>query len=74
MLIVFVVDTSASMNQKSGGLTLLDCAKTAIEHFVKIRSRDPQARQDRYFLVTTEEGLGAIRVRMISQYECQCFN
>lgn len=66
MLLVFVVDTSASMNQKSGGITILDCAKAAIEHFVKIRSRDPNSRNDRYFLVTTEEGLSAIKVNSIS--------
>lgn len=56
MYIAFLIDTSASMNQRtSSGLTLLDCAKAAVEHFVKIRSRDVTARNDRYFLVTCEE-------------------
>jgi hypothetical protein len=37
MLVVWVLDTSASMNQRcQGGLTLLDCAKSAIEHFLKV--------------------------------------
>lgn len=37
MLVVWVLDTSASMNQRAhGGLTLLDCAKSAIEHFIKV--------------------------------------
>lgn len=37
MLVVWVLDTSASMNQRAhGGLTLLDCAKSAIEHFLKV--------------------------------------
>jgi hypothetical protein len=63
MLLVFVIDTSASMNQRSAqGITLLDCAKAAVEHFVKIRGRDPATRNDRYFLVTCEEGITAIKV------------
>jgi integrator complex subunit 6 len=57
------MDTSASMNQKSAsGMTILDCAKAGVEHFVKIRGRDPATRSDRYFLVTCEEGLSAIKV------------
>lgn len=58
MHIVFVVDTSASMNQRvAGGITILDCAKAAIEHFVKVRARDQyaQASGDKYFLLTTDE-------------------
>lgn len=66
VLICFVVDTSASMNQKTiQGMTLLDSAKAAIEHFVKIRSRDPTSRADRYFLVTCEESMGAIKVSFV---------
>ena len=62
MWILFVVDTSASMNQRlSTGLSLLDAAKAAVEHFVKIRGRDPNTRSDRYFLVTCEEGISAIK-------------
>jgi hypothetical protein len=63
MLIVFVVETSSSMNQRTiQGMTLLDCAKAAIEHFVKVRSYDPNSRMDKYFLVTCEESLSAIKV------------
>lgn len=37
MLIVFALDTSASTAARStAGLSLLDCAKGAIEHFVKV--------------------------------------
>jgi len=37
MIILFVVDTSASMNQKySNGFSLLDCAKNGVEHLVKV--------------------------------------
>ena len=44
-IIVFLVDTSASMNQRVylGGPSrprLLDVAKTAVEHFVKVNSYD----------------------------------
>jgi hypothetical protein len=41
---------------------MLDCAKAAIEHFVKLRTRDPQNRNDRYFLITTEEQISAVKV------------
>jgi ATP-dependent RNA helicase DDX26B len=58
MLFLFLIDTGASMNQlASNGMTLLDCAKTAVEHFVKVRGM----RSDRYFLVTCEEGVNAIK-------------
>eukprot|EP00743_Colponemidia_sp_Colp-15_P009455 GILK01010336.1.p1 GENE.GILK01010336.1~~GILK01010336.1.p1 ORF type:complete len:810 (-),score=149.44 GILK01010336.1:275-2626(-) len=40
----------------SQGLSYLDCVKAAVEHFLRIRSRDPSSRQDRYFLVTCSEG------------------
>lgn len=37
MIVVFVLDTSVSMNQRAmGGLALLDCAKSAAEHFIKV--------------------------------------
>ncbi|KAN0031375.1 hypothetical protein ACTFIV_005239 [Dictyostelium citrinum] len=56
MLITFVVDTSGSMSQKTtNGMTLLDCGKAAIEHFIKIRSKDASMRNDRFFLITSEE-------------------
>ena len=39
MIVVFVLDTSVSMNQRAmGGLALLDCAKSAAEHFIKVCS------------------------------------
>ncbi|XP_002985247.2 integrator complex subunit 6 homolog [Selaginella moellendorffii] len=64
MTVVFVIDTSASMNQRcSNGLSLLDCAKSAVEHFVKLRLRDiTWHKSDRYLLVTCEEGVNAIKV------------
>ncbi|XP_018895922.1 integrator complex subunit 6 isoform X2 [Bemisia tabaci] len=57
-IIVFLIDTSASMNQRafsSGHPTLLDVAKTAVETFVKVRQRSPESRGDRYMLLTFEE-------------------
>lgn len=60
--VVFVVDTSASMNQRIyNGLSLLDCAKAAVEHFLKVRGRD--LRFDRLFLLTFDEGPGGVKVR-----------
>jgi integrator complex subunit 6 len=53
MLVTFVIDTSASMNQTtSSGMTLLDYAKSAVERFVK-RVRDPSRRyhQQHYFML-----------------------
>ncbi|BBM97065.1 hypothetical protein MPTK1_1g02770 [Marchantia polymorpha subsp. ruderalis] len=62
MLIVFLMDTSASMNQRcANGLSLLDCAKSSVEHFHKVRSRDASSRLDRYMLVTCEDGPDAIK-------------
>jgi peptidoglycan/xylan/chitin deacetylase (PgdA/CDA1 family) len=59
--VVFVVDTSASMNQRIyNGLSLLDCAKAAIEHFLKVRGRD--LRFDRLFLLTFDDGPSGIKV------------
>ncbi len=43
-IIVFLVDTSASMQQKAfvqGRSTLLDVAKGAVEFFVKMRQKSP---------------------------------
>ena len=38
MLVIFVLDTSASMAARSGvGLSLLDQAKAIVEHYVKVR-------------------------------------
>eukprot|EP00736_Rhodelphis_marinus_P002104 Rmarinus@m.20803 len=51
--VVFVMDTSVSMNQKIGnGMKVSDCAKSAIEHFIKVRMRYPDGIRDRYLLVT----------------------
>ncbi|GBG71717.1 hypothetical protein CBR_g9128 [Chara braunii] len=72
MLVVFVVDTSASMNQRAfSGLSLLDCAKSAVEHFHKVRQRDVSSRVDRYMLVTCEEGDAALKV--LDKYPFTCF-
>lgn len=57
-IILFLIDTSASMNQRAylgGRPTLLDVAKGAVETFLKIRQRDPVSRGDRYMLLTFEE-------------------
>lgn len=62
VIFVFVVDTSASMNQRTSiGTTLLDVAKNAVEIFTKLRQRDQASRTDRYMLVTLEEPPGAIK-------------
>ncbi|XP_022238341.1 integrator complex subunit 6-like [Limulus polyphemus] len=57
-IILFLVDTSASMNQRTylgARPTLLDVAKDAVERFIKIRQRDSASRGDRYMLLTFEE-------------------
>ena len=57
-IIVFLVDTSASMQQKafvSGRSALLDVANGAVEFFVKTRQKSPESRGDRYMLLTFEE-------------------
>ncbi|CAG9861724.1 unnamed protein product [Phyllotreta striolata] len=57
-IIVFLIDTSASMLQRTyigGRTTLLDVAKSAVETFVKIRQRSIDSRIDRYMLLTFEE-------------------
>lgn len=63
MHIVFVVDTSGSMNQRTDrGPTYLDVAKQSIETFVtKIRTRD-RSRQDRFMLMTYAQGAAAVKV------------
>jgi len=53
MIFLFVVDTGGSMNQvATRGISILDCAKSAIEHFLKVRSQDANHRHDKYLLVT----------------------
>ncbi|KAK6195809.1 hypothetical protein SNE40_001162 [Patella caerulea] len=55
-IILFLVDTSASMNQRTYlGTACIDVAKAAVETFMKIRSRDPNSRWDRYMLLTYED-------------------
>ncbi|KAK4886209.1 hypothetical protein RN001_002480 [Aquatica leii] len=63
-IIVFLIDTSASMHQKTyigGRTTLLDVAKSAVETFVKIRQRSLESRIDRYMLLTFEESPSNIK-------------
>lgn len=53
MLVTFVIDTSASMNQSTiFGMTLLDYAKSAVERFVK-RVRDPNRRYQHHFMLVS---------------------
>ncbi|KAK9870277.1 hypothetical protein WA026_006364 [Henosepilachna vigintioctopunctata] len=57
-IIVFLIDTSASMFQRTyigGRTTILDVAKSAVETFVKIRQRSLDSRIDRYMLLTFED-------------------
>ncbi|KAF7232616.1 hypothetical protein EG68_08120 [Paragonimus skrjabini miyazakii] len=52
-IIVFLIDNSASMNQRTiQGTTLLDVAKSAVELFFKIRLS--KSRVDRYFILTLD--------------------
>ncbi|XP_053228967.1 integrator complex subunit 6-like isoform X6 [Podarcis raffonei] len=55
-ILLFLIDTSASMNQRTYlGTSYLDIAKGAVEVFMKVRARDPASRSDRYMLVTFDE-------------------
>ncbi|XP_058056518.1 integrator complex subunit 6-like [Anopheles bellator] len=58
-IILFLVDTSASMCQKAlvGGVkkSYLDIAKGAVETFLKIRQRSQDCVGDRYMLLTFED-------------------
>ncbi|CAG9819617.1 unnamed protein product [Phaedon cochleariae] len=63
-IIVFLIDTSASMLQRTyigGRTTLLDVAKSAVETFVKIRQRSIDSRIDRYMLLTFEDSPNNIK-------------
>uniref|UniRef100_A0A673L407 Integrator complex subunit 6-like n=1 Tax=Sinocyclocheilus rhinocerous TaxID=307959 RepID=A0A673L407_9TELE len=61
-VLLFLIDTSASMNQRSHlGTSYLDIAKGAVEIFLKLRSRDPASRGDRYMLVSFEEAPAGIK-------------
>ncbi|XP_053561535.1 integrator complex subunit 6 [Bombina bombina] len=69
-ILLFLLDTSASMNQRTYlGTTYLDIAKGAVETFMKLRSRDPASRGDRYMLVTLEEPPYGIKLRSIELWE-----
>ncbi|XP_072180479.1 integrator complex subunit 6-like [Diadema setosum] len=62
-VLVFLIDTSASMNQRTHlGTSLLDIAKGAVETFMKFRLRDQASRTDRYMLVTCDETPATIKV------------
>ncbi|XP_074658084.1 integrator complex subunit 6-like [Tubulanus polymorphus] len=56
-IILFLLDTSASMNQRTYlGTSYLDTAKAAVETFMKFRARDQlNSRWDRYMLLTFED-------------------
>ncbi|TRZ05340.1 hypothetical protein HGM15179_021767 [Zosterops borbonicus] len=46
-ILLFLIDTSASMNQRAYlGTSYLDIAKGAVEIFMKLRARDPASRGD----------------------------
>jgi Mg-chelatase subunit ChlD len=62
-VIVFVVDTSGSMNQRaSSGVSLLDLAKGAVAQLVRLRRRD--GKNDRFLLVTfADNKTTSIKVR-----------
>ncbi|CAG9761952.1 unnamed protein product [Ceutorhynchus assimilis] len=63
-IIVFLIDTSASMFQRTfigGRQSLLDVAKSAVETFVKIRQRSIDSRIDRYMLLTFDESPNNIK-------------
>ncbi|KAI5137296.1 Integrator Complex Subunit 6 [Manis pentadactyla] len=56
-ILLFMIGTSASMNQRSHlGTTYLDTAKGAVETFMKLRARDPASGGDR--LVTGIDNYG----------------
>ncbi|KAI9359233.1 hypothetical protein DFJ73DRAFT_793806, partial [Zopfochytrium polystomum] len=56
MIYVFIVDTSASMNQIfSNSISFLDCAKNGVEHFFKWEMRRSDKVHNKYMLVTYEE-------------------
>lgn len=64
MLVTFVIDTSASMNQSTAtGMTLLDFAKSAVERFVK-RVRDPSRRYQHHFMLVGCGASPAVRVKV----------
>ncbi|KAF9279866.1 Integrator complex subunit 6 [Mortierella alpina] len=64
MIVVFMVDSSASMNQKfSNGMSALECTKSGIEHLIKHlpHVKPADKHNDKFMLVTYEEGPGGIK-------------
>ncbi|KAF9981003.1 Integrator complex subunit 6 [Mortierella antarctica] len=64
MIVVFMVDSSASMNQKfSNGMSALECTKSGIEHLIKHlpHVKPADKHHDKFMLVTYEEGPGGIK-------------
>lgn len=51
--------SASTKNLRGAGLSSLEWAKAAVEHFIKQRQR--AGRADQYFLLTTEEGAGCLR-------------
>ncbi|KAM3727772.1 Integrator complex subunit 6-A [Dirofilaria immitis] len=55
-IVVFLIDSSASMAQKTyQGTSMLDVARSIVELVLKQRVRDASARGDRYMLMSFEE-------------------
>ncbi|GJJ75105.1 hypothetical protein EMPS_07463 [Entomortierella parvispora] len=64
MIIIFLVDTSASMNNSfSNGMSALECTKSGIEHLIKHlpQVKPVDKHNDKYMLVTYDDGLGCIK-------------
>ncbi|KAF9112977.1 Integrator complex subunit 6 [Mortierella sp. AM989] len=64
MIVVFLVDTSASMNQKfSNGMSALECTKSGIEHLVKHlpHVKPAEKHNDKFMLVSYEEGTACVK-------------
>ncbi|KAI8601354.1 hypothetical protein EDD21DRAFT_374691 [Dissophora ornata] len=64
MIVIFLVDSSASMNQKfSNGMSALECTKSGIEHLAKHlpHVKPAEKHNDKFMLVTYEEGPGCVK-------------
>ena len=67
MKVAFIVDTSPSMHVRTeNGLSYLDIALGAVEVFVTSRSKLPDFKRDKYFLLSTSEYFPAV---LISSWE-----
>ncbi|CAL8082401.1 unnamed protein product [Calicophoron daubneyi] len=73
-IIVFLIDNSASMNQRTiQGTTLLDVAKTATELFFKVRMS--KSRVDRYFVLTLDSETNYVKLAGWKQnVDLQCLH